>query len=433
MKTAPRIVSLIVLAVATAAAGSAQALPAFSRKTGMACPVCHDGWPRLNDFGELYRDRGYRLGNIDDDAGTTLAYFPISARATIGYSYTALSNQPSDAGPRDVNTGAFVFPAADVYFATALANHVSAFIDIAGFGHDGTASLESAWVRLNDLGTRWINLKVGVLELDLPFSMHRAFTIFSPFLVYEFHPGGAASHNPFTLDENQRGIEISGHARGPGFRYALALTTSGDQGSASPLTAPTVYGHVTYTHLTWSELLPRVRVGAMGNIGWAPTSFATLTPPGGMPAPISGTGAAHRAHGRVGGDVQLVFLSLARPLTLTGVWMYGQESGDLVDGGARAARFHGGFVQLDYIPILPLTVGFRYDGVYNVQQADPTAPNNANQQIAITAFARYALWLSAWSSVAALFETSTLDTQGIGADGNNVRSTSLFAGLDLML
>jgi hypothetical protein len=424
--------ALLVFAVVTIASRPAGAVPAFSRRTGMGCPVCHDAWPRLNDFGELYRDRGYRTGDMNDDAGTGLDYFPISARATLGYSYSSLTNQPTDVGPRDINTGGFVFPEADVYFAAALANHFSAFIDIAGFGSEGTASLESAWVRVNDLGTNWLNLKLGVLELDLPFSMHRAFTIFSPFAVYGYHPVG--SNNPFTLGENQRGIEISGHARGPGFRYALALTTSGELGSASPLTAPTIYGHATYTRLTWSRAVPRIRVGAMGDVGWAPTTFATLTPPGGMPAAISGTGAVNRAHARVGGDLQLVFLSLSQPLTLTTVWMYGQEGGELVDGGTRAARFHGGFVQLDYIPTLPLAVGARYDGVYNTQQADPTTPSNANQQVAFTLFARYALWLSAWSSVVVHVEASTLETKNAGAGpGTAARSTATFAGLDLML
>ncbi len=432
MKLRFRVGALLVLVGLVLAARPAQALPAFSRRTGMGCSACHDAWPRLNDFGELYRDRGYRPGEMNDNEGAPLDYFPISARATVGYSYAALTNQATDTGAQDIRTGGFVSPEADVYFATALANHVSAFIDIAGFGREGTASLESAWVRLNDLGTNWLNVKLGVLELDLPVSMHRAFTIFSPFLAYGYHPTG--SNNPFTLDENQRGIEISGHSSGPGLRYALAVTTSGDLGGASPLTSPTFYGHVTYTRLTWSRLVPRVRVGAMGEVGWAPTAFATLTPPGGAPAPISGTGIAHRSHARAGGDLQVVFVSLSRPLTLTAVWMYGQERGELVDGGARAARFHSGFAQIDYVPILPLVVGARFDGVFNTQQADPTLPDNANQQVAFTVFTRYALWLSTWSSVAVHLEASTLDTQNAGATaGTAARGTSVFAGLDLIL
>lgn len=39
----------------------ALAIPAFARKTGLACSACHEVWPRLNDFGQLFRDNGYRL------------------------------------------------------------------------------------------------------------------------------------------------------------------------------------------------------------------------------------------------------------------------------------------------------------------------------------------------------------------------------------
>jgi hypothetical protein len=414
------------------AARPARAIPAFSRRTGMECSACHDAWPRLNDFGELYRDRGYRIGNLNDDEGTSLAYVPVSARINVGYNYSRLSNQPTDAGVRDINTGAFAFPGADLYFGMALANHLSAYMDITGFGPDGAASLESTWVRINDIGTSWLNLKVGILELDLPFSKHRAFTVYSPFLVYDYHPTG--SSNPFILDENQRGIEITGHGNGPGFRYTLALTTSGDLGSASPLTAPTLYGHTTYTLLTRSPEVPRIRVGAMANAGWAPTAFATQTPAGGTPAPISGTGTASGNHARAGLDLQLVFLSLSQPLTLTTVWMYGREASALVAGGTRPAHFHGGFVQVDYIPTLLLNVGTRYDAVYNTQQADPTAPSDANQQVAFTVYARYLLWLSSWGSAAAHFEASTLNTQNAGATpGTAARSTSVFAGMDLLL
>jgi len=37
------------------------AVPAFARKTGLSCSACHEVWPRLNDFGQIFPDRGYRL------------------------------------------------------------------------------------------------------------------------------------------------------------------------------------------------------------------------------------------------------------------------------------------------------------------------------------------------------------------------------------
>ena len=41
----------------------AQAIPAFARKYDFACNVCHvPGFPKLNDFGNVFRDQGYQLG-----------------------------------------------------------------------------------------------------------------------------------------------------------------------------------------------------------------------------------------------------------------------------------------------------------------------------------------------------------------------------------
>ncbi len=415
------------------AAGRALALPEFSRKTGMTCSTCHDAWPRLNDVGELYRDRGYRTGADGDDGFRHLLdYFPISFRATVGYQYSSTTHQATDQGEMTINNGGFAFPGADIYFGASLSRHVSIYVDVAGFSKAGTASLESGWARINDLGTNWLNLKLGRLELDLPVSMHRSYTLFAPFLIYAFHPTG--STNGFNLGVNQLALEISGHANGPGLRYALALSSSGDITSAWALNAPSLYGHVTYTALPYSRVLPRVRVGAMGLVGWWPTAFNTLTPQGGMPQAVAGTGDQHKVHARAGLDLQFVFGQLARPITLTASWMYGQEDGALVDKGTRDAQFHGGFVQLDYTPILPLTMGVRYDGVYNIQQADPAQPDNSNQQEGFTLFGRYALWLSAWGSLVAHLEASTVETQNAAMVGTNpVRNTFVFAGFDFLL
>lgn len=145
-------------------------------------------------------------------------------------------------------------------------------------------------------------------------------------------------------------------------------------------------------------------------------------------------GEQHKVHAHGGAEAQLVFGELARPIVLTVVWMYGQEEAALIANGTQDGRFHGGFVQLDYTPIIPLTFGARYDGVYNLQQADPTQPSNSNQQDGFTAFVRYQAWVSTWGSVVAHTEVSTLNTQNAAAVPTNpVRNTIVFAGFDVVL
>jgi hypothetical protein len=44
---------------------NSEAIPAFARKTNMACSTCHTAWPALNAFGRQYKEHGYRLGHLE--------------------------------------------------------------------------------------------------------------------------------------------------------------------------------------------------------------------------------------------------------------------------------------------------------------------------------------------------------------------------------
>ena len=53
--------SLLLTAVPTA-----DAIPVFSRKYGTSCATCHVAFPKLNAFGEAFRNNGYRMPGGDD-------------------------------------------------------------------------------------------------------------------------------------------------------------------------------------------------------------------------------------------------------------------------------------------------------------------------------------------------------------------------------
>ena len=68
---------------------TANAIPAFARKYNFSCNVCYvPGFPKLNDFGNIFRDQGYQLGG-DSDLPThesiTMGFWPVSFRTTVGY------------------------------------------------------------------------------------------------------------------------------------------------------------------------------------------------------------------------------------------------------------------------------------------------------------------------------------------------------------
>src|SRR3989442_4961595 len=57
------------------------AIPAFARKYGLPCSACHEAWPKLNNFGQVFRDNGYQLGNERDaPIFQRPEYFPVTFR-----------------------------------------------------------------------------------------------------------------------------------------------------------------------------------------------------------------------------------------------------------------------------------------------------------------------------------------------------------------
>ncbi len=54
----------VVLGVTFASTGTARAIPGFARQTQMPCASCHDGFPRLNAFGRLFKLNAYTQTGI---------------------------------------------------------------------------------------------------------------------------------------------------------------------------------------------------------------------------------------------------------------------------------------------------------------------------------------------------------------------------------
>jgi hypothetical protein len=352
-----------VLALVALLAGSrAEAIPAFARKYGMSCTACHVAWPILNQEGQNFRDNGYRFKLGKDDPVTQApTYVPLALRTTAAYQFTRTTNQPSDAGPITVQTGGVpVPPGVDLLTAGAIAPDISFLVVLAGFSpSDNAAFVESAWARLDDVGgSGWLNAKIGKFELDQPASSHRNVTLTTGYAVYGAHPLGSLAG--FDLGENQVGVEVDGHDARSLTRYAVSLVSAnGAEGlSRNAWSAPLVYGHVQRAFELDNPVLPWVRVGALGAVGWWPTTFSTLTPidatgaPTGTPQAIAGTGGDHKKFYRAGAEASWILGYPATPAYFTVAYLYGREEAGLATDelADRANQFHGGFAELDWVP-----------------------------------------------------------------------------------
>lgn len=444
----------------------AQAIPAFARKYDFACSVCHvAGFPKLNDFGNGFRDRGYQLGTEEELPtweGLTKGYWPVSFRTTVGYQHTSKNQLTDAAGAGTIQhqtTGGFGFTGLDVLSFGILARDISFGLVYtpgladANFGTvaGGSAgNLESAFLRLDNLGgTGFFNLKAGKYELDLPFSEKRSPTLNTNFVIYHYVsgtpynslPGGANANNfaafhdgttatitnfnNFQLGGNTPGLEMMGHTLNDlgTFRYSLNALSNNTTGSgAGDGRALQFYGRASQSFGGYG-IVSGHRVGLFGVAGKTPTRNA-----------IGGTGTAdgNESFARVGADVSLTY---SGRLNVFGAYMLASDS-RLLTGASNPgvntekAQWNGGFAQADYIVTAPLVAYYRYDWIRNTRQADLTFDKNFNNVDAHTLAVRYYFSITNRTEAAVHLEGSTTRTAKTGFDKGDQRAQVVLVGFD---
>lgn len=174
---ASALLGMLLLALA---APEASAMPEFARRYDLSCAACHSAFPKLNKFGEYFRDSNMRLPNwkesadkIGDDRLALPAYPPIAVRAQ---AYV----QARDGEAIDPITGASERAATDfqspylvkVLSSAALSDDITYyFYAILGEkGGNGEVLLEDAWFRHADVFGSGVGMMLGQFQLsDLMF------------------------------------------------------------------------------------------------------------------------------------------------------------------------------------------------------------------------------------------------------------------------
>src|SRR2546430_16385940 len=93
---------IVGLALIAGYSHQAAAIPAFARKYNLPCSACHEAWPKLNNFGQVFRDNGYQLMNDrDSPIYQNPTYFPITFRITPQWHHESETRQQIDSVPGD--------------------------------------------------------------------------------------------------------------------------------------------------------------------------------------------------------------------------------------------------------------------------------------------------------------------------------------------
>jgi hypothetical protein len=427
---------------------SARAIPAFARKYGMPCSACHEAWPKLNNFGQTFKDNGYQLGN-DRDAPIFQqpAYWPIALRTTPNWHRESTSaadiTNPATTDPVTglpittegrLTTHGFDLTGLDILTLGTLAKNIS-FQLVPSADNNASFHFESANVRFDNLlHTSWLNVKVGKFELDNVVSEKRILLLstFGGFYQgYHFQPVTESLYS-FGVGDNQLGVEVSGHSRNSYTRYSAALLSSND----GLVNLPNGHGYDTFLAVSQAfqaGSLGLQRVGAFAYIGRAPTYFTTT---GGGTATADGLG--QKSFTRAG----LYGLWYYKKLDFTTMYIHGSDSAFLgtntpafadLPVGARKPTWNVGTIETHYTWNPQLILINRYELVRMSQQALPGLPGNLGDVDVLTFGYRYYPFITTRDGFAFHNEYSILRQRGTSPiNGLDVTSSSLFLGFDFI-
>ena len=427
------VLSLWIATMALAMPRPAAAVPAFARKYGVRCTVCHEAWPVLNDFGRAFRDNGYRMNlGKDEPTVTEPAYWPVFAMAQPHFGFDLVK---SHAGATDTTlqrNGQFK-PGLSVLGAIGTLGEHASYLVIPVAAIDGfTLGFPAVWIRFNNLfDSPWLNVRVGGSEPDLPVSRIRDLDLTGAGLgAYAYHTPGSASN--FDMGSDQPGLEFMGHSRGSRTRYSVSVfNVSGSPEKNTTFSTPGVYGHVTHKVVMNQAALSGIEVGGFASYATWPVGVPVGTSTTTAGGAGGGSGVTERkAVTKYGGDVHAWFGPDALPVHAVFTWLQGRDDKALFPGGVRDGVFNGGFLEVIANPSLPFVLFGRYDFVRNRDQAVPARPREFNDQTAYSIGLKHTFEFTTRAEYALVVNYSLSQTKQGAPDGSDLTHHSLWTGIN---
>jgi hypothetical protein len=417
-------------------------VPAFARKYNLRCSDCHEAWPKLNNFGQTFKDNGYQLmTGRDAPIYQQASYFPIAFRSIATWNRESSDLVPVDVTPGDpsngqtesqVTTSGFNISGLDIWAAGTLYKNISFALQPA-LDNNGNFHLLTYFVRFDNLlSSRWLNLEVGKFELDTLISEERELTLSNTggfYRSYHFTPPGDRTN--FGLGDHQLGAELLGHSKNDYTRYSISVLSSNDGQLDSPSSSYDVYANFNQ-----GFEIPKLglqRVGVYGYVGERPTFFETNNG-----VPISGTGLGNRSFSRAG----VYGLWYLGKFDFSTFYLHGQDNVFLGNGvradqpfnlppGAVGPTWNGGFVEAHYTYNPQLILIGRYETVQMSRQANPATRKDLGDVRVWTVGYRWYPIMSSRAGLAWHQEYSIARTVGAApVTGRDEVSSSFLMGFD---
>lgn len=189
----------------------AEAVPSFSRQTGMACAACHTVFPELNSFGRTFKLNGYTLTGIKQVSSKSSAAAsglqfnqipPLSAMLQV----TATNTKTGD--PR---TNIKYPDQLSFFFAGKISPHMGSFIQITMGSPDSGAAGASSFA-MDNTDIRYAN-HAG--DVTYGFTLNNNPTVqdlwnSTPAWGFPFTAGAGTSATPLVADGDTMGGNVAG-------------------------------------------------------------------------------------------------------------------------------------------------------------------------------------------------------------------------------
>jgi hypothetical protein len=398
-----------------------QAIPEFARKYGFNCNMCHTGFTKLNDFGQRFRDNGYQIpGQQGKEKNVFESGLPVALRLPFGY--TSYNSNKSTASSFNL----FGF---DLLAAGVLHKNVSFLliytprVDMPSGSYLGpdslnsnasqTGSLESASLIFSNIIKDALNIRIGRFEPAYHvISSKRSYYLLQPYEIYSMTTPG----NSFSFDDNQIGIEATGHFRF-GFKYAAGFV-NGTGGTPDNNNNKDIYMNLMQTIGKGDGQSAGQRIGVFGYYGWQP-----LTLPGKTISPLGNTnGTDSKSFYRYGATGSFNW----NTLNLQVMYMQGvdDKAFNSLDP-TKSYNYSGGFLELDYAGMMNNRLVA--SGIYN--WITPPSYNPDQELKAYSFLLRY--YLGHWSAVNVSIHTEY--TYRVTGVTNKFSENMFMIGLDLAL
>jgi hypothetical protein len=342
----------------------ASAIPAFARKYGVSCRLCHDPAPKLNAFGEQFAGNGFRFAAAEpprDTVDTGDPLLELARNLPLAFRLDAYVRAYTEGQGTDFQTPYGLKILSGGPISSKLSYYVYFFL----FERGEIGGVEDAFIYVNDIANVPLDVAVGQFQVSDPMFKRELRLMIDDYMIYRARVGEQTVD--LTYD---RGVMAAVDAAG--FTLTAEVVNGNGRGEAvenrrlDDNSFKNLFGHIS------RDVDPHLRVGAMGYFGKADGESA------------AGTDTLTNQTWMLGADATI---SLG-PVELNAQYVHREDDVPTFTAGEETARTDGGFAELLVRP-----AGSRWYGValYNGMWAnrpllDPRAggPTGVDRYHAVT-------------------------------------------------